>query len=115
MMSFACQLCGDFTADECRCLIERVDDEAFKGPHALGERVFDLLNCCERSRAVMDEIAMNRKLPMKRRINALYMYYDCDDADLLDYRELADDPSVGDVYREMYGEELEELEKLEEL
>lgn len=43
---------------------------------------------------------------MQRRINALYMIYGCDDAELLDYRELADDPSLGDVYRAMYSDEL---------
>ncbi len=47
----------------------------------------------------MDEIAANKDQPMQRRINALYLSFDCDDEELSNSRELADDPSLGDVYR----------------
>ncbi len=106
LISYASDLCRDFTAAECQKLIERIDNEWFGGPDAMGERVFDLLVCCEESQEVMDDIATDKGQPMQRRINALYMMYGCEDADLLDYRELADDPSLGDVYRAMYADEL---------
>lgn len=99
LSGYAVELCRDFTARECRRLIERIDDEGFAGPDAMGERVFDLLACCERSRSIMDEIAANKDQPMQRRINALYLSFDCDDEELSNSRELADDPSLGDVYR----------------
>ena len=106
LIDYASGLCRDFTAEECRRLITRIDDEWFGGPDAIGERVFDLLVSCEESQQVMEDIAANRGLPMQRRINALYMIYACDDAELLDYRELADNPDLGDVYRTMYADEL---------
>ncbi len=106
VIRYASDLCRDLTAAECRVLIERIDDEWFGGPDAFGERVFDLLVCCEESHRVMEDIAVSHDLPMQRRIKALYMMYGCDDAELLDDRELADDPCLGDVYRTMYADEL---------
>ena len=72
----------------------------------MGELVFDLLACCEESQRVIDDIATDKNQPMRRRINALYMMYGCNNAELLDFRELADDPALGDVYRTMYADEL---------
>lgn len=106
LIAYASDLCRDFTAAECRTLIERIDDEWFGGPDALGERVFDLLICSEKSQEVMATIAADKDLPMQRRINALYMLYGCDDAELLDFREISEDPNFGDVYRTMYIDEL---------
>lgn len=106
LIGYASDLCRNFTAEECRTLIERTENEWFGGPDAMGERVFDLLVCCEESQRVMEETAANKDLPMQRRINALYMMYGCDDAEMLDYRELADDPDLGDVYQTMYAGEL---------
>lgn len=94
LIAYASDLCRDFTAAECRALIERIDDEWFGVPDAIGERIFDVLVCCEESQRVMENIAADRDLPMQRRIKALYMMYGCDDAELLDYRELADDPQL---------------------
>ena len=65
----------------------------------MGERLFDILCCCEESQAVMEEIAADGKQPMERRRNALFMSFDCDIQRLLDSHELAYDPSLGDVYR----------------
>jgi hypothetical protein len=107
LMEYASSLCRDFTSLECRRLVERVDDESFGGPDALGERVYDLLACCSEAQDVVHEIAVDRAQPLARRIKALYMLYGCDDGELLDHRELADDLQVGDVYRAMYSEELE--------
>ena len=106
LIAYASDLCCDFTTEECRTLIERTENESFGGPDAMGERVFDLLVCCEGSQDVMEKITAGKELPMQRRINALYMMYGCDDAELLDYRELTDDPQLGDVYRAMYVDEL---------
>lgn len=106
LISYSSDLCRDFTPAECRRLIERIDDEWFGGPDAMGERVFDLLVCCEESQRVMDEVARDKGQPMQRRTKALYMMYGCDDADLHDCRDLADDPSLGDAYRAMYADEL---------
>ncbi|QDT47791.1 hypothetical protein Pan258_18280 [Symmachiella dynata] len=102
---YASNLCDDFTREECQSLIERTVDEAFHGPQAIGERVFDLLACSDRGQRVLEEVASNQDCPMERRISALYMLYGCDDSELLDYRELATDPALGDVYREMYGDQ----------
>ena len=107
LIEYASSLCCDLTSLECRKLIERVDDELFGGPDAFGERVFDLLACSSEAPAVMHEIAVDRTQSLARRIKALYMLYGCDDAQLLDHRELANDLQVGDIYRAMYSEELE--------
>lgn len=110
LISYASNLCRDFTPTECQRLIKRIDEEWFGGPEAMGERVFDLLACCQESRSVMEDIAEDKEQPMSRRINALYMMYGCDDAELLDYRELADDPKFGDVYLTMFADELKEID-----
>jgi len=104
VMDYAHKLCRDFSATEVRCLVELVDEEHFSGPQGLGERCFDVLMCCDLSEGVLEEIASDRALPMERRANALYMLYGCDDGDLQDYAELAQDGRLGDVYRAMYGE-----------
>jgi hypothetical protein len=106
LVAYAVDLCRDFTAPECQRLIERIDDESFAGPDAMGERVFDLLSCCEASQNVMEEIAADTNQPMQRRINALYLSYGCDDEELLNSSELADDQNLGDVYRAMYPRDL---------
>ena len=40
-------------------------------------------------------------LPIQRRINALYIWYGCDENELIDRPELADDFHFGDVYRKI--------------
>ncbi len=103
LIRYAVDLCHDFTAPECRRLIERIDGEWFSGPNAMGERVRDLLECCEESQSVMEEIAADADQPMLRRINALYLSFGCDDEELVGARELADDPKLGAVYRAIFS------------
>jgi hypothetical protein len=88
----------------------RIDDEWFGGPGAIGERIFDLLACCDLSQSVMEETAANTDQPMLWRINALYLSFGCDDGELLNSRELADDPNLGDVYRAICGRDSEATE-----
>jgi Domain of unknown function (DUF4365) len=103
LIRYAANLCRDFTAPECRNLVERVDDEWFSGPDAMGERVLDLLLCCEASQGVMEAIARDTDQPMRRRMNALYLSFGCDDGELREARELADDPELGEIYRAIYS------------
>jgi hypothetical protein len=103
LIRYAADLCRDFTALECRSLVERVDGEWFSGPDAMGERVLDLLLCCEASQDVMEAIARDTDQPMRRRMNALYLSFGCDDGELREARELADDPELGEVYRAIYS------------
>ena len=107
LIRYAVELCRDFTAQECRSLIERVDGESFSGPDAIGERVLDLLLCCDASQGVMEAIARDRDQPMRRRMNALYLSFGCDDGELREASELADDPELGEVYRAIYSRHAE--------
>jgi hypothetical protein len=100
LIDYACGLCSDLTENECQRLIERVDDEWFHGPDALGERVLDLLSCCtDISLEVMERMAADSALPMQRRANALYLLFGCDEDTILENRELAEDDKLGEVYR----------------
>ena len=102
LMAYASQLCSDLTTEECTRLIERLDDEWFGGPQALGERVFDILVRCDESQRVMEDMAADKSLPMQRRVNALYMLYGCDEGELLMDDVLPDSDGYGDVFRTMF-------------
>jgi hypothetical protein len=102
LIGYAVDLCRDFTATECRKLVDRIDDGCFSGPTSAAERVLDLLACCETSRSITDEIAADNDQPMRRRVNALYLSFDGDVGELLASWELAHDPNLGDVYRAIY-------------
>jgi hypothetical protein len=61
------------------------------------------LACCEESQNVMEDIAADTGQPMQRRINAVYLSFGCDDREMRNARELADDCNLGDVYRAIYS------------
>lgn len=105
LIEYASGLCANFTESECETLIEKIDNEQFGGPMAIGERVFDLLSCCDASWDVMLKVAGDSTLPMERRINALYMSFGCENCELSEHSDLVNDPKLCDVYRALCDEE----------
>jgi hypothetical protein len=101
---YASSLASGLSNEEIRRIVELVDDEYFSGPDGLGERCFDVLCCCfERADSVLYDIAADSQQPMKRRANALYLLYECEDDELRELGErLRPDPRLGDVYRWMF-------------
>jgi hypothetical protein len=100
VIAYASDLCSDLAAAEIRRIVELVDGEHFSGPQGLGERCFDTLCCCfDKADSILYEIASDKRQPMERRANALYMLYECDDESLAEADvRLRDDPMMGDVY-----------------
>lgn len=112
-ISFVSHLCSDLSPQEIRRLVELVDVEYFNGPQGLGERCFDVLRCCfETTKVVLEEIASDRSLPLQRRINALYLLFECNDNAIEEsFEELCKNPNLIDVVAGMFREEI--LEALE--
>lgn len=98
LIHYAEDLCMDLTYEECRRLIELVDDEPFYGEDALGERVLDIISVVPDVVLYLREIAADSSLLMQTRINALYVLYNCDEQELLEDTELENTPEVSDVY-----------------
>jgi hypothetical protein len=105
--SFAGTLCRDLTEAEVGLLLELCDDEAFHGPQGLGERLFDVIGYCfDTAERVLDRVLHDPNAPLQRRVNALYLIYDCDDDKLDEARlELFNDPRVRDVVESMFSSE----------
>ncbi|HEX8069722.1 MAG TPA: DUF4365 domain-containing protein [Pyrinomonadaceae bacterium] len=107
---YAGQICSDLSTEEIRRLVELVDDEYFNGPDGLGERCFDILCCCfEKATDVLEEMACNKSLPMQRRINALYLLYECDREAIEEaFLQLCKNPNLVDVLAHMFHQEIVE-------
>lgn len=99
VIEFASELCHDLSRQEIYRLLSICDDEAFAGPQGLGERLFDVICCCfETAEKVLDRVVRDKAEPMQRRANALYLLFECDDAELADARgRLLEDDSIRDV------------------
>lgn len=102
--SFAAQTCRDLTNAEIRRLVELCDDEGFRGPQGLGERLFDVLCCCfDTAERVLDDVACDKSQPMQRRANALYMLFECDDDAIEEiYKNPRENDRVRDVIDWMF-------------
>jgi hypothetical protein len=81
---YAAELCSHLNQEEIRKLVELVDnEEEFGGPQSLAERCFDVLSCCfETAIPVLEKIVSDNTQPMRRRANALYYLYECNDESL---------------------------------
>ncbi|OEC81020.1 hypothetical protein A9D46_06805 [Photobacterium damselae subsp. damselae] len=98
LIGYASSLCEDLTYEECRRLMDLVEDGAFYGQEALGERVLDIICVVPDVALYMDKIASDANLSMQTRINALYANYSCDEEELLDDKSLLNNPNLSDVY-----------------
>jgi len=103
---YAVSLCRNFTEPELHRMLALCDDEAFRGPNALGERLFDVTCCCDDSIRVFDRISEDKTEPIRRRANALYISLDCDDERLEEAKaDLLGNSGVGDVVAWMFRDE----------
>ncbi|MBN1507495.1 MAG: DUF4365 domain-containing protein [Sedimentisphaerales bacterium] len=103
--SFAATLCEDLSEAEIRRLLELCDEEAFSGPQGLGERLFDVICCCfDAASSVLDSVLRDPTAPMQRRVNALYLLYECDDGELEEARpDLLKDAGLRAVVEWMFS------------
>jgi hypothetical protein len=90
---------------EIQRLLVLCDEEAFQGPQGLGERLFDVICCCfDKASMVLDRVLRDPTAPMQRRMNALYLLYECDDEELMDARpDLLRDTEIRDVAEQMFS------------
>lgn len=105
-MRVGSSLCQDLDSATIQRLIELIDDEHFSGPQGLGERCFDVLCCCwERAEEVLDATVSDKRQPLQRRSNALYMLYGCDEYALEEvYKQLPETNEIFDVFHWMFGD-----------
>jgi hypothetical protein len=110
--SFAASLCNDLNETEIQRLLELCDEEAFRGPQGLGERLFDVICCCfDTASRVLDRVSRDHAAPIQRRANALYLLYECDDGELEDARaDLRKEPEIRDVVEWMFSPAEEQAE-----
>lgn len=110
--SFAATLCNDLNETEILRLLQLCDDEAFRGPQGLGERLFDVTCCCfDTASRALDQVSRNPLEPMQRRANALYLLHECDDGELEDARaDLLKEPEIRDVVEWMFSASEEQAE-----
>jgi hypothetical protein len=102
-MAYAQSVCATLSAEDLRHLLKLVDDESFQGPRALGERLYDIIACSECAESVLLEVVNNDSLPMRRRANALYLLYDCNEDFLFVYHnDLKDEPIIGKIVTWMF-------------
>lgn len=100
---YACELCSDLSREEIYKLLCLTDVEAFHGPEGLGERFFDVISCCwEKAERILIEVSSNKNEPIQRRINALYLLYECD------YEKIKDDYDAG-TYSQEYRDLFERI------
>jgi hypothetical protein len=86
--SFASMLCCDLSVVEIHRLLELCDEEDFNGPQGLGERLFDVICCCfDLASGVLDKVLRDPTVPMRRRANALYLLFECDDEELAEAQQ----------------------------
>lgn len=79
-INFSTNICSDISGSELYPLLCLVDNECFSGPIGLGERLYDIICCCfDNVENILIKTAADKTEPIKRRNNALYMLYDCDD------------------------------------
>jgi hypothetical protein len=104
IVGFACDLCRNLPVAEIYRLLTLCDEEGFRGPLGLGERLFDVICCCfETAEKVLDLVVADKREPMQRRANALYLLFECDDCELEDAQEeLLKDASINDVVQWMF-------------
>ncbi|HWD29883.1 MAG TPA: DUF4365 domain-containing protein [Rhizomicrobium sp.] len=102
---FAQEICSQLGEAEIRRALELCDDELFHGPDALGERLFDVLTCCiERAEELLEKVMHDKRQPIQRRANAIYLSCECDDDVYDELRaDLLKDPLMRDVALEMFG------------
>ncbi len=78
--SYAYDICETITEEELIKLLRLIDNEAFHGPDALGERFFDIISCChDKAIPIFERVATDKSEPIERRLNALYLIYECDE------------------------------------
>ncbi len=79
-IEFSINACSDISSSELYPLLCLVDNDNFSGPMGLGERLYDIICCCfDNVENILVNTALDKKEPLQRRINALYLLYDCDD------------------------------------
>lgn len=110
--SFASTLCSDLSETEIQRLLELCDDEAFRGPQGLGERMFEVICCCfDTASRVLDRVSRDPATPIQRRANALNLLYECDDEMLDDARsDLLKRSEICDVAAWMFSPSEEQTE-----
>lgn len=106
IMGFACDMCSDLTKEEIYKLLSVADNESFHGAHALGERLFDIISCCpDTAVPVLELVASNKSEPIERRLNALYLIYECDDENIQEaYKSTTYQSEYADLFKLIFEE-----------
>ncbi|WP_055668304.1 DUF4365 domain-containing protein [Desnuesiella massiliensis] len=107
IIDYACEICSSLNQDELYKLLCIIDDEGFHGPMALGERYLDVVSCCvDTALPMLYRVAENKTEPLQRRLNALYVYYGCDDEALEEaFDEKSYDNSLDDLFEFIFKKE----------
>lgn len=102
--AYAAELCAGLTENEIQRMLELCDNEYLSGPDALVERMFDAIACCfETAERILNAVARDETAPMQRRVNAVYLIYQCDDESIEEARpELLRAPYLADVAKAMF-------------
>ncbi|WP_313758855.1 DUF4365 domain-containing protein [Tissierella sp.] len=106
-IDYACEICSSISEEELYKLLCVIDDEDFYGPMALGERYLDVVSCCvDTALPMLYRVAENKLEPFQRRLNALYLYYGCDDEEIEEaFEENNYDNSFEDLFKYMFKKE----------
>lgn len=95
----AFKLCEDLSQEQIIRILEFYDDASFDGLLCRGDELVAMIAPCrDRGKAVLNATARDAATPIKRRANALYMLYDCDDDKIREAsQELRRDDDLRDV------------------
>ncbi|MGE0638235.1 MAG: DUF4365 domain-containing protein [Bacteroidia bacterium] len=88
LISYAVELSRKFNEEQIRRIIYLVENEDFHGPHALGERAYDILHAIgDKVFGIMKNIMRNPKEAMESRANCMYLIHNGDENFLMNNKE----------------------------